>query len=134
MRFLLTVVPLTAALIIAACSHAGTDTGTAEGSNPTASAARPAASATTASAPPEGSPAPGKTAPANAALASPEWYAWVDTTLAISDDGHGPKPETPAWNQAVNTKLGEEAPQAAAGSAEWQQAVDALLRTRVATH
>jgi hypothetical protein len=58
----------------------------------------------------------------------------VDKTLAVSDDGHGPRANTPAWDQAVNTKLGQEAPQAAPGSAEWQQAVDALLRTRVATH
>lgn len=127
MRFLLTVVPLSAALIIAACSP----------SSPEATANAPAAATSAAASPvivPDGTPAPGKTAPANAALGSPEWYAWVDNTLAVSDDGHGPKPETPAWNQAVNTKLGQEAPQAAPGSAEWQQAVDALLRTRVATH
>lgn len=126
MRFLLTIVPLSAALIIAACSP----------SSPEAASGAPAAatSSAEASAPSDGTPAPGKTAPANAALGSPEWYAWVDRTLAVSDDGHGPRPETPAWNQAVNTKLGQEAPQAAPGSAEWQQAVDALLRTRVATH
>ena len=119
MRFLLTIVPLSAAMIIAACSP----------SDPGAAAVAPAAATTSAS-----TPAPGKTAPANPALGSPEWYAWVDQTLAISDDGHGPKTGTPAWNEAVNTKLGQEAPQAAAGSAEWQQSVDALLRTRVATH
>ena len=126
MRFLLTIVPLSAALIIAACSP----------SSPEAASGAPAAATSSAavSAPSDGTPAPGKTAPANAALGSPEWYAWVDRTLAVSDDGHGPRPETPAWNQAVNTKLGQEAPQAAPGSAEWQQAVDALLRTRVATH
>lgn len=119
MRFLLTVVPLTAAFIIAACSHS-------EPSAPVATA--PAVSTTAAS------PAPGKTAPANPALGSAEWFAWVDKTLAVSDDGHGPKPGTDEWNRAVNTKLGQEAPQASPGSAEWQQAVDALLRTRVATH
>ena len=119
MRFLLTAVPITAALIIAACSP----------SQPPAPTAAPTVEATTA-----GAPAPGKTAPANPALGSPDWVAWVDKTLAISDDGHGPKPDSPAWDQAVNTKLGEEAPQAKPGSAEWQQAVDALLRTRVATH
>nr|WP_063572244.1 hypothetical protein [Luteibacter rhizovicinus] len=119
MRFLFTAVPITAALIIAACSP----------SQAPAPTAAPSAGTTTASA-----PAPGKTAPANPVLGSPDWFAWVDKTLAISDDGHGPKPDTPAWDQAVNTKLGEEAPQAKPGSAEWQQAVDALLRTRVATH
>jgi hypothetical protein len=119
MRFLLTVIPITAVLIFAACSP----------SQPPAPTAAPVSEASTASA-----PAPGKTAPANPALGSPEWMAWVDKTLAISDDGHGPRPDTPAWDQAVNTKLGEEAPQAKPGSAEWQQAVDALLRTRVATH
>ncbi len=119
MRFLFTVVPITAALIIAACSP----------SEPPVPTAGPAREASTAAA-----PAPGKTAPANPALGSPEWVAWVDKTLAISDAGNGPKPDTPAWDQAVNAKLGEEASQAKPGSAEWQQAVDALLRTRVATH
>ena len=118
MRFVFTAVPLIAAFIIAACSH----------SEPTAPVASPAAASTAAS------PAPGKTAPANAALGSPEWYAWVDRVLAVSDDGHGPQAGTAEWNQAVNRKLGQEAPQSQAGSAEWQQAVDALLRTRVATH
>ena len=118
MRFLLTVVPLTAAFIIAACTH----------SEPSAPPSEPATASTAAS------PAPGKTAPANPTLGSPEWFAWVDKTLAVSDDGHGPRPGTDEWNQAVNRKLGQEAPQTAPGSAEWQQAVDALLRTRVATH
>lgn len=120
MRFFLTAVPIAAALIIAACSPA-------EPPAPQASAS-PAVASTAAS------PAPGKTSPATAALGTPEWYAWVDKTLAVSDDGHGPQPDTPAWDQAVNAKLGQEAPQAEAGSAAWQQAVDALLRTRVATH
>ena len=35
---------------------------------------------------------------------------------------------------SAQTKLGQEAPQTKPGSPEWQQAVDALLRTRVATH
>ncbi|HVI53595.1 MAG TPA: hypothetical protein VM621_00920 [Luteibacter sp.] len=119
MRILLTVIPITAALIIAACSP----------SQPSVPTAAPTAEASTTT-----TPAPGKSAPANPALGSPEWVAWVDKTLAISDDGHGPQPDTPAWEQAVNTKLGQEAPQAKPGTAEWQQAVDALLRTRVATH
>lgn len=123
MRFLLTAVPLSAALIIAACSPSTPPAPTAA---PTTEASRAASGAS--------DPAPGRTAPANPALGSLEWVAWVDKTLAISDDGHGPKPSTPAWDQAVNAKLGEEAPQAEPGSAEWQQAVDALLRTRVATH
>jgi hypothetical protein len=118
MRFLLTVVPLATALIIAACSPA----------EPAAPPSAPAVASTAAS------PAPGRTAPESAALGTPEWFAWVDKTLAISDDGHGPQPNTPAWDVAVNAKLGEEAPQASPGSTEWQQAVDALLRTRVATH
>lgn len=119
MRFFLTVIPLTAAFIIAACSPPG----------PQAPAGAAPAAASTAS-----SPAPGRLAPATAALGTPEWFTWVDTTLAVSDDGHGPQPNTPAWDQAVNAKLGEEAPQSEPGSAEWQQAVDALLRTRVAAH
>jgi hypothetical protein len=120
MRFFLTVVPLTAALIIAACAPAEPP------APPTAST--PASASTAAS------PAPGRTSPSSAVLGSTEWFGWVDKTLAISDDGHGPQPNTPAWDEAVNAKLGEEAPQAKAGSTEWQQAVDALLRTRVATH
>jgi hypothetical protein len=77
---------------------------------------------------------PGKSVPANPSLGSPPWYAWVDQVLAVSDDGHGPAPGSAAWNAAVQTKLGQEAPQTKPGSPEWQQAVDALLRTRVATH
>jgi hypothetical protein len=119
MRFLFTAVPITAALIIAACSPS---------QQPVATAA-PAVEASTAAALTQA-----KSAPGNPALGSPEWVVWVDKTLAVSDDGHGPQPDTPAWDQAVNTKLGEEAPQAKPGSAEWQQAVDALLRTRVVTH
>lgn len=71
------------------------------------------------------------TAPANAALGSHEWYRWVDQRLAISDgDGHGPDGGSDEWNSTVQRKLGEEAPQAQPGSPQWQQAVDALLRTR----
>lgn len=77
---------------------------------------------------------PGKSEPANPSLGSPQWYAWVDQVLAVSDDGHGPSPGSSEWNVAVQTKLGQEAPQTKPGSPEWQQAVDALLRTRVATH
>lgn len=70
-------------------------------------------------------------APVNATLGSHEWYQWVDQRLAIADgDGHGPDGGSEEWNHAVQHKLGEEAPQARPGSPEWQQAVDALLRTR----
>ena len=72
-----------------------------------------------------------QTAPANAALGSTEWLAWVDHSLAIRDDGHGPDPGSSEWNQAVQRKLGEEAPQSTPGSPQWQQSVDALLRTRL---
>lgn len=69
-------------------------------------------------------------APATPALGSAEWYAWVDRTLDITDDGHGPDRGSAEWNAAVQRQLGQEAPQAAPGSPQWQQAVDALLRTR----
>lgn len=68
--------------------------------------------------------------PANVALGSAQWYAWVDQTLGI-DDRRGPDRGSDAWNQAVQKSLGEEAPQSPPGSSEWQQSVDALLRTRV---
>ena len=82
------------------------------------------------------SPAPpppddAQSAPANPALGSTEWLAWVDQSLAISDNGHGPDPGSEEWNQAVQRKLGEEAPQSTPGSPPWQQSVDALLRTRM---
>ena len=71
-------------------------------------------------------------APANAALGSHEWYQWVDRRLHVSDDhAHGPDYGSTEWNDAVQRKLGQEAPQAQPGSPEWQQAVDALLRTRM---
>lgn len=70
------------------------------------------------------------TAPTNLMLGSPEWYAWVDRTLGISDDGHGPDRGSAEWNAAVQQRLGQEAPQHPPGSPRWQQAVDALLRTR----
>ena len=72
-----------------------------------------------------------QSAPTNIALGSPAWYAWVDRTLSISDNGHGPNPGSEEWNQAVQHKLGQEAPQSKPGSPTWQQSVDALLRTRV---
>ncbi len=73
-----------------------------------------------------------QTAPANATLGSAEWYAWVDQSLNIDDsNGHGTQPGSTAWNQAVQDKLGQEAPQSKPGSPEWQQSVDALLRTRM---
>lgn len=70
--------------------------------------------------------------PDNAELGSPQWYEWVDDRLQISDDGHGPDRGSVEWNNAVQHKLGQEAPQAQPGSPQWQQAVDALLRTRPA--
>lgn len=72
-------------------------------------------------------PAASSRAPADAALGSPAWYGWVGQTLHIERDDPG----SPAWNQAVQKRLGQEAPQARPGSPQWQQAVDALLRTRV---
>ncbi|NII72661.1 hypothetical protein FHW84_001227 [Dyella sp. SG562] len=82
---------------------------------------------------PDNQPKPQASAatPANASLGSHEWYQWVDQRLAISDgDGHGPDGGSDEWNNAVQRKLGEEAPQSQPGSPQWQQAVDALLRTR----
>ncbi len=73
----------------------------------------------------------GQSVPTNAALGSTAWYAWVDRTLGISDNGHGPDPGSEEWDQAVQRKLGEEAPQSKPGSPPWQQSVDALLRTRM---
>ncbi|WP_266169269.1 hypothetical protein [Dyella subtropica] len=69
--------------------------------------------------------------PANAMLGSHAWYQWVDQRLGISDDqAHGPDEGSDEWNHAVQRKLGQEAPQSKPGSPEWQQSVDALLRTR----
>jgi hypothetical protein len=71
-------------------------------------------------------------APANATLGSADWYAWVDHVLGIEDGaGHGPEHGSAEWNTVVQRKLGQEAPQSKPGSPQWQQAVDALLRTRV---
>ena len=72
-----------------------------------------------------------RNAQANIELGSVEWYAWVDHSLRISDNSHGPDQGSAEWNQAVQNKLGQEAPQSLPGSPEWQQAVDALLRTRL---
>ncbi|WP_114241428.1 hypothetical protein [Dyella sp. C9] len=77
-------------------------------------------------------PKAAQNAPDNAVLGSPEWYAWVDDRLQITDDGHSPDQGSDEWNQAVQHKLGQEAPQSPPGSPQWQQAVDALLRTRPA--
>jgi hypothetical protein len=96
------VVTLPLALLLAACSPTPTPT-----------------SATT------------QNAPVNTALGSAAWYTWVDRQLGIADDGHGPEPGSAEWNQAVQHKLGQEAPQSKPGSPQWQQAVDALLRTRL---
>jgi len=74
--------------------------------------------------------APPAAAPADATLGSPAWYDWVDQTLGIASDGHGPDHGSAEWNAAVQRKLGQEAPHAAPGSPAWQQSVDALLRTR----
>lgn len=87
--------------------------------------------------PPDNQPATSPTqataiAPADPTLGSPAWYAWVNKSLHISDgQGHGPDPGSPEWNQAVQRKLGQEAPRSTPGSPEWQQSVDALLRTRL---
>lgn len=81
--------------------------------------------------PPPANPSSASAAPANAALGSPEWLAWVDRSLAISDNGHGPDPGSEEWDRAVQKRLGEEAPQSEPGSPQWQQSVDALLRTRL---
>jgi len=82
---------------------------------------------------PDGSPPQPKAASVTAAhaeLGSKQWFAWVDDTLLIDDEGQGPNPGSDAWNRAVQRALGEEAPQLPLGSPAWQQAVDALLRTR----
>lgn len=109
MRRYIAGIPL--ALLLAACSPSPPAT------DPPSAVAQPAS----------------ESAPADATLGSPHWYAWVDRTLGISDNGHGPDPGSAEWNQAVQRKLGQEAPQSAPGSPEWQQSVDALLRTRVPT-
>ncbi|HEU4670533.1 MAG TPA: hypothetical protein VFR91_07480 [Dyella sp.] len=80
--------------------------------------------------PPAATGAPPSSSPTDATLGSPAWYEWVDRSLGISTDGHGPDRGSAEWNRAVQRKLGQEAPQAAPGSPAWQQAVDALLRTR----
>jgi hypothetical protein len=80
-------------------------------------------------APTPSQPAAGQAAPANAALGSAEWYAWVDQSLGI--DEQGPQRGSAEWNQVVQNKLGQEAPQSKPGSPQWQQSVDALLRTRM---
>jgi len=82
--------------------------------------------------PPKPQSAETSSAPDNATLGSAEWYAWVDDRLHVSDDGHGPDRGSAEWNHAVQHKLGQEAPQSPPGSPQWQQAVDALLRTRPA--
>lgn len=74
----------------------------------------------------------GHTAPTNVALGSAPWYAWVDRSLGINDDSrHALVHGSAAWNQSVQDELGEEAPQSPPGSPQWQQSVDALLRTRM---
>lgn len=75
-------------------------------------------------------PQAGTAAPANATLGSRDWYAWVDHSLGVSEGGHGPDYGSTEWNSAVQHRLGQEAPQLPPGSPQWQQAVDALLRTR----
>ncbi len=102
-------------VVIAACSP-----GQPPGQPPKPEA--PAANASTAAV---------STKPANPMLGSKAWYAWVDQVLGISDDDeHGPEPGSPQWNEAVQKRLGQEAPQSQPGSPDWQQSVDALLRTR----
>ncbi len=82
--------------------------------------------------PPKPQAAETASVPGNATLGSHQWYAWVDQRLHISDEGHGPDVGSAEWNHAVQHKLGQEAPQSPPGSPQWQQAVDALLRTRPA--
>ena len=70
----------------------------------------------------------GQATPADATLGSAQWYAWVDRSLGLDDDsGRASEHGSAAWNQAVQHKLGQEAPQSKPGSPEWQQSVDALL-------
>jgi hypothetical protein len=77
--------------------------------------------------------APGNSAPATTELGSPAWQRWVTQTIGLDDpDQGGPSPGSDAWNAAVQRRLGQEAPQYPPGSPQWQQAVDALLRTRAA--
>jgi hypothetical protein len=85
-----------------------------------------------ASPPPDQKPPKPQAAADSAVLGSAGWYAWVDGRLHITDDGHGPDRGSDEWNHAVQHKLGQEAPQLPVGSPQWQQAVDALLRTRPA--
>ena len=76
--------------------------------------------------------AAGQAAPADATLGSAQWYAWVDQSLGIDDgNGHGPDRGSAAWHPPVPRPLGPTAPQSKPGSPEWQQSVDALLRTRM---
>jgi hypothetical protein len=83
---------------------------------------------------PSAPPAPGQSAPPTAELGSPSWQQWVGQTLSVDDpDRGGPRPGSPAWNAAVQQRLGQEAPAYPPGSPQWQQAVDGLLRTRAAT-
>ena len=44
-----------------------------------------------ASPPPDQQPPKPKAAPDNAVLGSAGWYAWVDSRLHVTDDGHGPE-------------------------------------------
>lgn len=113
MRRLVASLPL--ALLLAACQP----------SPPAPSATTPETKTAEGSAPETAKAAP------NLALGTEPWFAWVDQTLGISDgEGHGPDPGSDEWNMAVQTKLGEEAPQSQPGSPQWQQSVDSLLRTR----
>lgn len=101
--------PVAALLLLSACSSPS-----APGDNP---------------APALSSPSP-RAAPADVALGSSAWTAWVSESLSI-DTGNGLEPGSPAWAQAVQDQLGQEAPQSKPGSPQWQQSVDALLRTRL---
>lgn len=110
---------LPAILLIVACSSGQPD-----------QAPRPQAAATSASA----TAASASAKPANPVLGSSEWYAWVDQGLGISDDDErGPAPGSLLWNEAVQRRLGQQAPPSQPGSPDWQQAVDTLLRTRAAS-
>lgn len=118
MRRLVASLPM--ALLLVACSPAPAPSVADVPATPTSTPASPQAAAASAN------------AVTNLALGTSAWYAWVEKTLSISDgNGHGPDQGSNEWNQAVQNKLGEEAPQSQPGSPEWQQSVDALLRTRV---
>lgn len=104
--------PLPVLLLVAACNnHGPSPASSAAGDMPTIAAAAPASEV------PQ--------------LGTPAWYAWVERRLDLDNP---PPAGSPAWNRVVQERLGQEAPQDRPGSPAWQQAVDALLRTRLPAH